>query len=196
MLPKVMDSSALYGHVKPEVLGLPSLLGTEIGVPISGIAGDQQAALFGQACFTEGMAKNTYGTGCFMLMNTGFEAVASQNGLLTTIAWGLNGRVEYALEGSIFVAGSAVKWMRDTVELFTDAAETERYALSLSSSEGVYVVPAFVGLGTPYWDSEVGEPSDLPGAAAGATSFAPRWRVSLIKPKTCFPSWNGIPAFA
>ncbi len=126
-----------------------------LAVPISGIAGDQQAALFGQACFAEGMAKNTYGTGCFMLMNTGNEAVVSQNGLLTTIAWGLNGVVSYALEGSIFVAGSAVKWMRDTVELIADAAETERHARSLSSSEGIYVVPAFVGLGTPYWDSEV-----------------------------------------
>ncbi len=148
MLPKVMDSSAIYGHAKAEFLGVENVV-------ISGIAGDQQAALFGQGCFAEGMAKNTYGTGCFMLMNTGNEVVASQNGLLTTIAWGLNGRVEYALEGSIFVAGSAVKWMRDTVEWFTDVAETEHLALSLPSSEGVYVVPAFVGLGTPYWDSEV-----------------------------------------
>ncbi len=148
MLPKVMDSSTIYGHAKTEMFGTED-------IPVSGIAGDQQAALFGQGCFSAGMAKNTYGTGCFMLMNTGSEAVASQNGLLTTIAWGLGGKVEYALEGSIFVAGSAVKWMRDTVELFTDAAETERHALSLSSSEGVYVVPAFVGLGTPYWDSEV-----------------------------------------
>jgi glycerol kinase len=111
--------------------------------------------LFGQGCFAEGMAKNTYGTGCFMLMNTGTNVVASQNGLLTTIAWGINGKVEYALEGSIFVAGSAVKWMRDTVELFQDVEETEQHAMSLSSSEGVYFVPAFVGLGTPYWDSEV-----------------------------------------
>ncbi|HNG90528.1 MAG TPA: glycerol kinase GlpK, partial [Saprospiraceae bacterium] len=144
MLPKVMDSSAVYGHYAEAP-----------AIPICGIAGDQQAALFGQGCFAEGMAKNTYGTGCFMLMNTGKQAVASQNGLLTTIAWGLGGQVEYALEGSIFVAGSAVKWMRDTVELFTDAAHTEQHALSLSSSEGVYFVPAFVGLGTPYWDSEV-----------------------------------------
>jgi glycerol kinase len=148
MLPKVMDSSGIYGTVKKEILGIAE-------VPVSGIAGDQQAALFGQGCFSPGMAKNTYGTGCFMLMNTGDEAVASPNGLLTTIAWGINGKVEYALEGSIFVAGSAVKWMRDTVELFSDAADTERFALSLSSSEGVYFVPAFVGLGTPYWDSEV-----------------------------------------
>lgn len=148
MLPEVMDSSGVFGHAKQEILGVEN-------VPVSGIAGDQQAALFGQGCFTEGMAKNTYGTGCFMLMNTGKQAVASQNGLLTTIAWGLGGKVEYALEGSIFVAGSAVKWMRDTVELFTDAAETENFARSLDSSEGVYFVPAFVGLGTPYWDSEV-----------------------------------------
>jgi len=148
MLPKVMDSSGIYGYVKKDIIGAE-------GIPVSGIAGDQQAALFGQGCFSPGMAKNTYGTGCFMLMNTGNEAVASQNGLLTTIAWGLNGTVEYALEGSIFVAGSAVKWMRDTVELFVDVSETEHYANSLTSSEGVYFVPAFVGLGTPYWDSEV-----------------------------------------
>lgn len=148
MLPEVMDSSGVYGHAKPEVMGVSD-------IPVSGIAGDQQAALYGQGCFAPGMAKNTYGTGCFMLMNTGNEAVASQNGLLTTIAWGLGGQVKYALEGSIFVAGSAVKWMRDTVELFKDAAETEHLSLALPSSEGVYVVPAFVGLGTPYWDSEV-----------------------------------------
>ncbi|MBL7781652.1 MAG: glycerol kinase GlpK, partial [Saprospiraceae bacterium] len=123
MLPAVMDSSGVFGHAKYDVLGIEN-------VPVSGIAGDQQAALFGQGCFAEGMAKNTYGTGCFMLMNTGSQAVASQNGLLTTIAWGLSGKVEYALEGSIFVAGSAVKWMRDTVELFSDAAETENFARS------------------------------------------------------------------
>jgi len=155
MLPKVMDSSTVYGHARADVLGLAPYTEGFDGPPVCGIAGDQQAALFGQGCFAPGMAKNTYGTGCFMLMNTGEQAVASQNGLLTTIAWGIGGKVEYALEGSIFVAGSAVKWMRDTVELFTDAAETERHALSLDSSEGVYVVPAFVGLGTPYWDSEV-----------------------------------------
>ncbi|MFN5364416.1 MAG: glycerol kinase GlpK [Bacteroidota bacterium] len=148
MLPAVMDSSTVYGVAKA------SLTGTD-GIPVAGIAGDQQAALFGQGCFSPGMAKNTYGTGCFMLMNTGTEAVASPNGLLTTIAWGIGGEVEYALEGSIFVAGSAVKWMRDTVELFTDVAETDPIARTLTSSEGVYFVPAFVGLGTPYWDSEV-----------------------------------------
>ena len=148
MLPAVMDSSTVYGVARAD------LMGTD-GIPVAGIAGDQQAALFGQGCFSPGMAKNTYGTGCFMLMNTGTEAVASPNGLLTTIAWGINGEVEYALEGSIFVAGSAVKWMRDTVELFTDVAETDPIARTLTSSEGVYFVPAFVGLGTPYWDSEV-----------------------------------------
>ncbi|MFM8487471.1 MAG: glycerol kinase GlpK [Bacteroidota bacterium] len=148
MLPMVMDSSTVYGTARSEVMGTD-------GIPVAGIAGDQQAALFGQGCFSPGMAKNTYGTGCFMLMNTGTEAVASPNGLLTTIAWGIGGEVEYALEGSIFVAGSAVKWMRDTVELFTDVSETDPIARTLPSSEGVYFVPAFVGLGTPYWDSEV-----------------------------------------
>lgn len=148
MLPKVMDSSAVYGHAKKDILGVAD-------VPVSGIAGDQQAALFGQACYSEGMAKNTYGTGCFMLMNTGTKAVPSKNGLLTTIAWGVGGKVEYALEGSIFVAGSAVKWLRDAVELVKEAADTEGYAKSIEGNDGVYVVPAFVGLGTPYWDSEV-----------------------------------------
>ena len=148
MLPTVMDSSTVYGMAKSDVVGVD-------GIPVAGMAGDQQAALFGQGCFSPGMAKNTYGTGCFMLMNTGSEAVASPNGLLTTIAWGIGGEVEYALEGSIFVAGSAVKWMRDTVELFTDVSETDPISRSLPSSEGVYFVPAFVGLGTPYWDSEV-----------------------------------------
>jgi glycerol kinase len=149
MLPEVLDSSCIYGHARAE------LLGGVADIPVSGIAGDQQAALFGQVCFEPGDAKNTYGTGCFMLMNTGDKAVSSENGLLTTIAWGIGGKVEYALEGSIFVAGSAVKWMRDTIQLFSDANETESHANSLDHSEGVYLVPAFVGLGTPYWDSEV-----------------------------------------
>jgi glycerol kinase len=148
MLPKVMDSSIVYGHASKEIMGIE-------GIPVSGIAGDQQAALFGQACYTEGMAKNTYGTGCFMLMNTGSKGVLSKNGLLTTIAWGIGGKVEYALEGSIFVAGSAVKWLRDAAELVKEAADTEGYAKSIMGNDGVYVVPAFVGLGTPYWDSEV-----------------------------------------
>lgn len=148
MLPEVRPSSEVYGHtVDHHFFGQ--------NIPIAGVAGDQQAALFGQACFSEGMAKNTYGTGCFMLMNTGEKAVASDCGLLTTIAWGLNGKVEYALEGSIFVAGSAIQWLRDGMRMFQDASESEEYASRVASTEGVYVVPAFVGLGTPYWDSEV-----------------------------------------
>lgn len=148
MLPRVLDSSAVYGQARADLMGRGD-------IPVSGMAGDQQAALFGQACFQPGEAKNTYGTGCFMLMNTGEKAVNSKGGLLTTIAWGINGKVSYALEGSIFVAGSAVKWLRDAVELVKEAADTEAYAKSIDSSDGVYVVPAFVGLGTPYWDSEV-----------------------------------------
>jgi glycerol kinase len=147
VLPQVCSSSEVYGYTETELF--------KIKIPISGIAGDQQAALFGQACFTAGMAKNTYGTGCFMLMNTGGKAVQSNNGLLTTIAWGINGKVEYALEGSIFVAGSAVQWLRDGLQFFKEAAESETHAKNVASSDGVYVVPAFVGLGTPYWDSEV-----------------------------------------
>lgn len=148
ILPEVRSSSEVYGTTIEH-----HFFGKQI--PIAGMAGDQQAALFGQACFERGMAKNTYGTGCFMLMNTGSEAVASEHGLLTTIAWGLDGQVEYALEGSVFVAGSAVQWLRDELRMLHSATESEEYATRLASSEGVYVVPAFVGLGTPYWDSEV-----------------------------------------
>jgi glycerol kinase len=156
MLPKVRPSSEIYGKTVDY-----HFFGNEI--PISGVAGDQQAALFGQACFDEGMAKNTYGTGCFMLKNTGEKAVRSAHGLLTTIAWGLNGKVEYALEGSIFVAGSAIQWLRDGLRMFKDAKDSEVYAASVDSNDGVYVVPAFVGLGTPYWDS------DVKGAVFGLT---------------------------
>ncbi|MCH4567505.1 glycerol kinase GlpK [Bacillus sp. ES1-5] len=148
MLPEVRPSSEIYGEtIDYHFFGQ--------NIPIAGVAGDQQAALFGQACFGEGMAKNTYGTGCFMLMNTGEKAVASEHGLLTTIAWGIDGKVNYALEGSIFVAGSAIQWLRDGMRMFKDASESEVYASRVASTEGVYVVPAFVGLGTPYWDSEV-----------------------------------------
>jgi len=121
-------------------------------VPIAGIAGDQQAALFGQRCNRPGRAKNTYGTGCFLLMNTGEVAARSESGLLTTIAWGIGGRVEYALEGSIFVTGSAVQWLRDGVGLISSSAESERLAASVEDTGGVYLVPAFTGLGAPYWD--------------------------------------------
>ncbi|WCN38346.1 glycerol kinase GlpK [Aneurinibacillus uraniidurans] len=148
MLPDVRPSSEIYGYTSDDFF-----FGHR--VPIAGAAGDQQAALFGQACYEEGMAKNTYGTGCFMLMNTGEKAVASEHGLLTTIAWGLNGKVEYALEGSIFVAGSAIQWLRDGLRMLKNASDSEDYAARVESTEGVYVVPAFVGLGTPYWDSDV-----------------------------------------
>ncbi|GMB09687.1 glycerol kinase GlpK [Thermolongibacillus altinsuensis] len=148
MLPEVRPSSEIYAHTIPY-----HFFGQE--VPIAGIAGDQQAALFGQACFEEGMAKNTYGTGCFMLMNTGEKAVQSKHGLLTTIAWGIDGKVEYALEGSIFVAGSAIQWLRDGLRMIKEAKDSELYATRVESTDGVYVVPAFVGLGTPYWDSDV-----------------------------------------
>ncbi|MDN4071601.1 MULTISPECIES: glycerol kinase GlpK [Fictibacillus] len=147
MLPEVKSSSEVYGHtIDYHFFGE--------SIPIAGIAGDQQAALFGQACFETGMAKNTYGTGCFMLMNTGEKAVRSEHGLLTTLAWGIDGKVEYALEGSIFVAGSAVQWLRDGLQLIRTSPESEELAERVTSSDGVYVVPAFVGLGTPYWDSE------------------------------------------
>ncbi|MYL61936.1 glycerol kinase GlpK [Bacillus hwajinpoensis] len=148
MLPEVRPSSEVYANtVDYHFFGQ--------NVPIAGVAGDQQAALFGQACYDKGMAKNTYGTGCFMLMNTGEKAVKSENGLLTTIAWGVDGKVEYALEGSIFVAGSAIQWLRDGLRMFNEAPESERYAERVESTDGVYMVPAFVGLGTPYWDSDV-----------------------------------------
>lgn len=156
MLPEVRSSSEVYGEtVEYHMFGQR--------VPIAGVAGDQQAALFGQNCFEEGMIKNTYGTGCFILMNTGEKAVNSENGLITTIAYGLDGKVNYALEGSVFVAGSAVQWLRDGLKMFTDAGETEEYALRAGNSDGVYMVPAFVGLGAPHWDT------DARGAIFGLT---------------------------
>ena len=145
ILPEVMPSSGLFGVTDEHTFG-----GAEI--PIAGAAGDQQAALFGQTCFKSGMAKNTYGTGCFMLMNTGERAVVSKCGLLTTIAWGIEGKLEYALEGSIFIAGAAVQWLRDGLKLIDSAADSEYYASTVVDTGGVYVVPAFAGLGAPYWD--------------------------------------------
>ena len=144
MLPKPLSSSGLFGTTDP------SLLGGEI--PITGAAGDQQAALFGQTCFQPGEAKNTYGTGCFLLMNTGEKPVFSQNCLVTTIAWGLGEKVTYALEGSIFVAGAAIQWLRDEMKLIANAAESEAVAQEVTDTNGCYVVPAFTGLGAPYWD--------------------------------------------
>ncbi len=144
MLPEVKPSSAVYGNTDAQLFG--------VEIPIAGDAGDQQAALFGQACYKPGMAKNTYGTGCFMLMLTGEQRFTSKNGLLTTIAWGINGKVEYALEGSIFIAGAAVQWLRDSLKLISDAKDSQYFATKIVDSQGVYVVPAFVGLGAPYWD--------------------------------------------
>ncbi|QCY38599.1 glycerol kinase [Staphylococcus haemolyticus] len=147
LLPEVKESSEIYAHTKDY-----HFFGQE--VPISGIDGDQQAALFGQACFERGDVKNTYGTGGFMLMNTGEEPVKSESGLLTTIAYGLDGKVNYALEGSIFVSGSAIQWLRDGLRIINSAPQSENYATRVDSTDNVYFVPAFVGLGTPYWDSE------------------------------------------
>lgn len=144
MLPEVKPSSCVYGHTDPVLFGCE--------IPIAGAAGDQQAALFGQTCYQEGTAKNTYGTGCFMLMNTGEKAIESKKGLLTTIAWGIDGKVEYALEGSVFIAGAAIQWLRDELRMIRHAADTEEYATAVEDTNGVYMVPAFVGLGAPYWD--------------------------------------------
>jgi glycerol kinase len=144
VLPEVKPSSEVYGNTDPSMFG--------VEIPIAGIAGDQQAALFGQACYEDGMVKNTYGTGCFMLMQTGEKMIPSKNGLLTTIAWGLDGKVEYALEGSVFMGGATIQWLRDELKMITDAADTEYFASKVEDTNGVYVVPAFAGLGAPYWD--------------------------------------------
>jgi glycerol kinase len=144
ILPKVCESSHYYGNTTTELFGHE--------IPITGIAGDQQAALFGQRCFSPGEAKNTYGTGCFMLMNTGEKPVESKSGLITTIAWGLAGKVSYALEGSVFIAGAAIKWLRDGLKILRSATESEAFVKETESNEGVYFVPAFAGLGAPYWD--------------------------------------------
>ena len=144
MLPSPMPSSCHYGDTDPALFGWP--------IPITGAAGDQQAALFGQGCFQPGQAKNTYGTGCFLLMNTGAAPVFSQNGLVTTVAWGLNGTVQYALEGSVFVAGAAIQWLRDEWKMLGSAAESEYLATQVPDTGGCYIVPAFTGLGAPYWD--------------------------------------------
>lgn len=144
MLPEVKPSSCVYGETDPVLFGAP--------IKIAGDAGDQQASLFGQTCLEPGSAKNTYGTGCFLLMNTGDKAVESKNGLITTIAAGAKGNVQYALEGSIFIGGAAIQWLRDEMRMIKDASETTRYCTAVEDSNGVYFVPAFVGLGAPYWD--------------------------------------------
>ncbi|MDX2247084.1 MAG: glycerol kinase GlpK [Bacteroidia bacterium] len=145
ILPDVRDSSGDFGKTDAQIFD-----GVEI--PITGVAGDQQSALFGQACFEPGMAKNTYGTGCFMLMNTGEKPVFSKSGLITSLAWGIEGKVNYVLEGSIFIAGAAIQWLRDGLKIIDEAKDSEYYAMKVPENEGVYVVPAFAGLGAPYWD--------------------------------------------
>lgn len=150
MLPEVKDSSCIYGYTDETLV-----TGVHFKAPICGIAGDQQASLFGQKCFEQGMVKNTYGTGCFMLMNTGDTPVISDKGLLTTIAWGIDGKVNYALEGSVFVGGSVMQWLRDGLKIIDDVKVTSDMAYALTDNENVYFVPAFVGLGTPYWDNDV-----------------------------------------
>ena len=164
VLPEVKSSSEVYAETDPEIFGAP--------IPIAGNAGDQQAALYGQACFKPGMMKNTYGTGCFLLMNTGEEADESKTGLLTTIAWRTNNKTEYALEGSVFIAGAAVQWLRDGLNIIAGAPETEALATSVEDNHGVYFVPAFVGLGAPYWDQ------DARGAIVGLTRGATRAHVA------------------
>lgn len=162
MLPQVLPTSHIYG----ETVSIGPL---EQGIPVASCVGDQQGALFGQACFKPGVVKNTYGTGCFALMNTGEKAVPSKHKLLTTIAWGLDGKVEYALEGSIFIAGAAVQWLRDEMKLIENAGQSESYAAQVSDTGGVYFVPAFVGLGAPYWDMYAR--GTMVGATRGTNRF-------------------------
>ncbi|MBK9313875.1 MAG: glycerol kinase GlpK [Acidobacteria bacterium] len=164
VLPEVKSSSEVYAETDAELFGAP--------IPIAGIAGDQQAALYGQACFKPGMMKNTYGTGCFLLMNTGGKANASKNGLLTTIAWRTDGKTEYALEGSVFIAGAAIQWLRDGLGIIASAGETEALAASVNDNHGVYFVPAFVGLGAPYWDQ------NARGAIVGLTRGCSRAHIA------------------
>ncbi|NMD38502.1 MAG: glycerol kinase GlpK, partial [Christensenellaceae bacterium] len=144
ILPKVVDTSSIIGMLKSEYLGKP--------IPVASLVGDQHAALFGQMCFEKGMVKNTYGTGCFMLMNTGNEIIKSNNGLISTLAWKINGKPTYAIEGSVFMGGATVKWLRDELKLINHSSESEIYAKSVESTNGVYLVPAFTGLGAPHWD--------------------------------------------
>ena len=161
MLPETKPSSGIFGMTDASVFGGE--------IPIAGAAGDQQAALFGQTCYSEGEAKNTYGTGCFLLMNTGTKPVFSQNGLITTIAWGINGTINYALEGSVFVAGAVIQWLRDEMKLIDSAADSELMAEKVEDTNGVYLVPAFVGLGAPYWDPYAR--GTLVGLTRGANRF-------------------------
>lgn len=181
MLPEVLDCAADFGVTSPSVLG------TEI--PIAGVAGDQQAALIGQACFEPGMIKSTYGTGCFMILNTGDKALSSSNKLLTTVGYRLNGKTTYALEGSIFVAGAAVQWLRDGIGVIQNASQTESMAASLESNKGVYMVPAFTGLGAPHWDP------DARGAIFGLTrDTGPAELVRATLESVCYQTFDLLEA--
>ncbi|GAL35030.1 glycerol kinase [Vibrio maritimus] len=183
MLPSVRSSSEIYGHTQ--------IGGGNHAIAISGIAGDQQAALFGQQCVKKGMVKNTYGTGCFLLMNTGTKPVTSQHGLLTTVGYQIGDEVTYALEGSVFMGGATIQWLRDELGLIRDAKDTAYFAQQVDSSNGVYLVPAFVGLGAPYWDPHArGSLVGLTRGPIAITSFAQHWKPSLIKVKMCYLQWK------
>ncbi len=182
MLPLVKPSSYVYGHTDERMLS-----GAKI--PIAGCAGDQQAALFGQNCVEEGTAKNTYGTGCFLLMNTGSNIVKSKHGLLTTIAWGVDGKVTYALEGSIFIGGASVQWLRDELKIIESAKDSEMYANRVEDTNGVYVVPAFTGLGAPYWDMYArGSILGLTRGAKKRTYSKSHIGINCLSDKGCFRS--------
>ena len=181
MLPEVKPSSCIYGKTLGQYFGAP--------IPIAGAAGDQQAALFGQTCFEPGEAKNTYGTGCFLLMNTGDTPVFSQNGLVTTIAWGLDGKVTYALEGSIFVAGAAIQWLRDELRFIESAADSEYMALKVKDTNGCYVVPAFTGLGAPHWDQYAR------GTIVGLTRGVNKYHIiRATLDSLCYQTWDVLKA--
>ncbi len=183
ILPQVTDNSGIFGHTAPDLF--------DAAIPIAGLVGDQQAALFGQACFERGMAKSTYGTGCFMLLNTGETTPVSRNRLLTTPAYRLNGKTTYALEGSIFVAGAAIKWLRDGLGIITHARETNDMATQVPDSHGVYMVPAFVGLGAPHWDP------DARGAIYGLTLGAtPAHLARAALEAVAYQSWDLLEAMA
>ncbi len=180
MLPEVKPSSCVYGYTDAGVLGG--------NIPIAGAAGDQQAALFGQCCFEQGQVKNTYGTGCFLLMNTGHTAIESRHGLLTTIAAGTGDKAEYALEGSVFVAGAAIQWLRDEMRMIKNAAQTEEYARAVNDTAGVYIVPAFAGMGAPYWNQYArGTVTGITRAAKKSILYEPLWNPSLIR----LPMYSG-----
>ena len=185
MLPEVKPSSYIYGYTDAGVLGG--------NIPIAGAAGDQQAALFGQCCFEQGQVKNTYGTGCFLLMNTGQKAIESSHGLLTTIAAGTGDKVEYALEGSVFVAGASIQWLRDEMRMIKNAAQTEGYAAAVEDTAGVYIVPAFAGMGAPYWDQYAR------GMVTGITRGCKKEhliRCPWARPQMCCGLWKKIRGFA